>query len=133
MKKIIRLFVFLFVINLPYKDLMAQEKDSVVVLPHHIALWYLERHELSKTLEVKMSLRDSIITVYQSRIGIKDSIIRKERASSKKYRKIVKSMEKSKDVYKKDGEVKDKTIKKIKNQRNGLGILVIIVTILALI
>ena len=115
---IIKLFIFFFILNLPYENLMAQEKDSVVVLPHSVALWYLERHELSKTLEVKVSLRDSIIIVYESRIDLKDSVIVKERATTRNYRKIIKSLEKSKDTYKKDGEVKDKTIKKVKTQRN---------------
>ena len=133
MKKIIKLLVFLFVINMPYKELMAQEKDSVVVLPHRVALWYLEEHELAKTLQVKLSLRDSTIIVYVKRIDKKDSVIIEERLNTKRYRKIIKSMEKSKDTWKKDSQAKDKTIKKVKNQRNGLGILAIILLILALI
>lgn len=130
---IIKLFLFFIITNLPYEYVMAQSGDSTVVLKHNVAVWYLERHKLAETLEVKLSIRDSIIIIQDTRIDRKDSIIRKERLSKKEYRKIIKSLEKSKDTWKKDSQVKEKEIKKVKMQRNVFGILTIVITILALL
>ena len=109
----------------------AQEGDSTVILPHPVALWLLERHKLAESLEVRMNIKDSTITVLKIRIENRDLIIVEFKASKIEYEEIIESVKVERDTWKKDSDIKDKVVKKLKFHRVLLSIGILLVTVLS--
>ncbi len=133
MKSTIKRIVIGFSLLIAFFIAEAHDGDSTVVLPHHVALWLLERHKLAESLEVRMDLKDSMIVVLNTRIENKDSIIVEFKASKIEYKKVIESVKVERDTWKKDSDMKDEVIKKLKFHKAMLAIGIVMITVLSLL
>lgn len=131
MKNTIRGILISFSLLVALSIAEAQEEDSTVVLPHPVALWLLERHKLAESLEVRINLKDSMIVVLNTRVENRDSIIVEFKAGKIEYEKVVESVKIERDTWKKDSDMKDEVVKKLKLHRAALAVVVVLITILS--
>ena len=81
------LFLIIGIISINF--LFSQEKEKVVILPHRIAVKVLSDLETKDNLEIRINIKDSIISVLSQNRLVSDSIISTFKLNQRDYRKII--------------------------------------------